>query len=230
LRRSGYTCLRISRLTEVRIAFNVRYKGRITTWKPERGFGFVTPAGGGEPVFLHITAFSDRRRAPVENEMVTYQLTYDERKRPRATNVKRSPVARAKRRSSSESVSSPIPLGFTLLFLLFVVTAMLAGRLPPVILAVYGVASIAAFLAYKFDKSAAQQGRWRTKESSLLFLGLVGGWPGAFIAQRVLRHKSRKRSFQIAFWGTVALNTGLLVLLLTKSGSDTLGQLFGAKQ
>jgi uncharacterized membrane protein YsdA (DUF1294 family) len=59
----------------------------------------------------------------------------------------------------------------------------------------------------------------------LLLLGLAGGWPGAFIAQRVLRHKSSKRSFQTAFWGTVALNTGLLVLLLTASRSNTLNQL-----
>jgi uncharacterized membrane protein YsdA (DUF1294 family)/cold shock CspA family protein len=204
---------------------SMRHKGRITTWKPGQGFGFVTPAGGGEPVFLHITAFSDRPRAPVENEMVTYELTYDRRRRPRATNVRRSAVARAKLQSSSDVVSSPIALGFTLLFVLFVVAATLAGRLSAVILGAYGVASILAFLAYKFDKSAAQRGHWRTKESSLLLLGLAGGWPGAFIAQRVLRHKSRKRSFQMAFWGTVALNTGLLALLVSKSGSNTLEQL-----
>jgi cold shock CspA family protein len=44
----------------------VRHKGKITNWNAERGFGFVTPAGGGERVFLHITAISDRRRPPAE--------------------------------------------------------------------------------------------------------------------------------------------------------------------
>ncbi len=46
------------------IAIIVRHKGKITSWNDERGFGFVTPAGGGERVFLHITAICDRRRPP----------------------------------------------------------------------------------------------------------------------------------------------------------------------
>src|SRR2546423_1582882 len=40
----------------------VRHKGKITTWNSDRGFGFVTPAGGGERVFVHITAIVDRTR------------------------------------------------------------------------------------------------------------------------------------------------------------------------
>ena len=56
------------------------------------------------------------------------------------------------------------------------------------------------------DKSAALSGRLRTSEDTLLVVGLLGGWPGALIAQKLLRHKSRKGSFQLLFWGTVALN------------------------
>ena len=29
---------------------------------------------------------------------------------------------------------------------------------------------------------------------------LLGGWPGALIAQQVFRHKTRKASFQTVFW------------------------------
>ena len=78
----------------------------------------------------------------------------------------------------------------------------------------YIVASMAAFVAYGADKSAAQSGRWRTPESTLHVLSLIGGWPGALVAQRVFRHKSRKRSFRAAFYATVALNCIALLSLL----------------
>jgi uncharacterized membrane protein YsdA (DUF1294 family) len=78
----------------------------------------------------------------------------------------------------------------------------------------YLAASVAAFAAYAFDKAAARNGEWRTKESTLLGLGVLGGWPGALVAQTLLRHKSSKRTFQAAFWLTVLLNCGALASLL----------------
>ncbi len=82
-----------------------------------------------------------------------------------------------------------------------------------IILVWYLAASVATVLAYGVDKSAAESDRWRVKEGTLHMLALVGGWPGALIAQRVFRHKSRKRSFQAGFMVTVALNCVALVLL-----------------
>ena len=78
------------------------------------------------------------------------------------------------------------------------------------VLAVYAIASVASFAAYAFDKSAARQRQRRTPERTLLLLGLVGGWPGALLAQRCLRHKTAKTSFQVRFWITVAVNLGVL--------------------
>jgi uncharacterized membrane protein YsdA (DUF1294 family) len=77
----------------------------------------------------------------------------------------------------------------------------------------YLAASVATVLAYGFDKSAAVRDRWRVKESTLHMLSLAGGWPGAFIAQRVFRHKSRKPSFQTRFMVTVIVNCAALVLI-----------------
>lgn len=77
--------------------------------------------------------------------------------------------------------------------------------------ALYGGASVACFVAYALDKRAAGTGRRRTPERTLLLLGLAGGWPGALLAQRWLRHKSRKTAFRRRFWGSVALNLTLLV-------------------
>ena len=82
------------------------------------------------------------------------------------------------------------------------------------ILILYVAASLAAVVSYAADKSAARSGRWRTAERTLHLLALIGGWPGALIAQRAFRHKSRKPSFQIAFFVTVALNCAALLWFL----------------
>jgi uncharacterized membrane protein YsdA (DUF1294 family)/cold shock CspA family protein len=203
----------------------VRLKGKITQWNAERGFGFVTPAGGGERVFLHITALSDRRRQLAEDEIVTYELELDERKRPRAVNVRRSLPIRTKSHSTDTPMSVSVKVVVASLFILLIITATLNGALRFAVAATYGVGSVLTFLVYWFDKSAARRGRWRTKESSLLLLGLAGGWPGAIVAQTVLRHKSRKESFQVPFWGTVAMNSAVLGWLLTDNGSRFLDQL-----
>ncbi|WP_347978800.1 DUF1294 domain-containing protein [Microbacterium sp. ProA8] len=74
----------------------------------------------------------------------------------------------------------------------------------------YGAASLVTFAAYGIDKSAARRGATRISEQTLLLLGLVGGWPGALVAQQLFRHKTRKRSFRRAFWGTVGVNVLVL--------------------
>jgi uncharacterized membrane protein YsdA (DUF1294 family) len=104
----------------------------------------------------------------------------------------------------------------TSLFIIIVIAGTLVGRLPLAVIVIYGAVSILTFLLYWSDKLAARQGRWRTRESSLLFLGLAGGWPGAVLAQRILHHKTRKQRFQLAFWGTAVVNSIVLGWLLTK--------------
>lgn len=70
------------------------------------------------------------------------------------------------------------------------------------------VASVISFILYFVDKNAARNCRQRIPESTLHLFALVGGWPGALIAQQVFRHKTRKTSFRIVFWLTVLLNVG----------------------
>jgi uncharacterized membrane protein YsdA (DUF1294 family) len=63
--------------------------------------------------------------------------------------------------------------------------------------------SLLTFFIYGFDKNAAETGRWRTAEKTLHLLSLIGGWPGAWVAQRLFRHKVRKASFMAGYWATV---------------------------
>jgi uncharacterized membrane protein YsdA (DUF1294 family) len=109
-------------------------------------------------------------------------------------------------------------------FVVFVAAAVFVGRLPPAILALYLGASIAAIVAYARDKAAAREDRWRTPESTLHLIGLVGGWPGALFAQRVLRHKSSKTEFQRVYWATVVLNCLALAWLLSAKGAAFLAR------
>lgn len=101
----------------------------------------------------------------------------------------------------------------SVIFLGFIVAASLMNYIPINLVFVYLSASIVTYIAYAFDKSKAQRGAWRTPESTLHFFALIGGWPGAAIAQQTLRHKSKKRNFRIVFWLTVIVNCGVLAWL-----------------
>ena len=94
--------------------------------------------------------------------------------------------------------------------LLYAAAAVLRG-VPAWADLLYAGASAPCFAFYAIDKSAARAGRGRISESMLLSLGFVGGWPGAIVAQQLLRHKTAKRSFRFRFWLSVVANVALFV-------------------
>lgn len=83
-----------------------------------------------------------------------------------------------------------------------------------VILGDYVVMSAVTYALYGLDKSAARRGSRRTPESTLHLLALAGGWPGALLAQRRFRHKTRKQPFRAIFWATVVANLLVLSLII----------------
>lgn len=93
---------------------------------------------------------------------------------------------------------------------------MALEQIEPAVLGLYTLSSVMAFVAYAVDKHAAQNNLWRVKESHLHLLALIGGWPGAWLAQKTLRHKTKKASFQAAFWVTVALNCAAVGWILVR--------------
>jgi uncharacterized membrane protein YsdA (DUF1294 family)/cold shock CspA family protein len=203
----------------------MRHQGKITDWKDSRGFGFITPKSGGEKVFVHIKSFVNRQRRPVGNEIVTYSLKTDANGRIQAESVaffgERMPHATTYGRNN-------VSLILALAFLAFVSGSVVAGKLPFSVLGFYFVASAVAFVAYALDQSAARNDQWRTRESTLHLFALIGGWPGALAAQRLLRHKTKKQSFQIVFWVTVVLNCGAFGWLFSSKGADALHSFLGA--
>ena len=192
-----------------------RYQGKITSWKDEQGFGFITPNGGGPSVFVHIKSFSLPGSRPGDGKIVTYELTTNEQGKPRAENVA---FVGAPRRESAPKQTSALIVAAG--FLVFIGLLYQTGKLPITILALYLGASVLTVVAYSLDKSAARNNRWRIQEDTLHLLALTGGWPGALVAQQLMRHKTKKTSFRVIFWVTVIANCGALGWLLSPSGAE----------
>ena len=123
------------------------------------------------------------------------------------------------RSRSSQLFGVLVAVAIAVIFFAALVVRDERWTVPQWVALVYPAASILCFLVYALDKSAARGGRWRTSESTLLGLGLVGGWPGAILAQQLFRHKIRKPSFMRVFVGTVVANLAVLVLVATPLGT-----------
>ena len=199
----------------------MRSKGKITSWNDDKGFGFITPFEGGDRVFIHIKAIKSRGRRPAVNDVVTYSIAKDNQGRTRAVDA--TLAGEKPRKMAAQESNRPVMI-IAWLFLIVVGMSCYFTELPLIVLGAYVLVSMIAFIAYAIDKSAAQAGRWRTSESSLHLLALLGGWPGALLAQQTLRHKSKKGSFRIMLWFTVLLNVAGLVWLHTAEGLAFLGQ------
>ena len=191
-------------------------RGRLTEWNDERGFGFVTPLDGDGRLFVHVSEFPRDKRRPEELDLLTYDVSHDERGGPRAVHVDfLAPVEPVEHHGRSQAMSSPTMGEVIAVALFFLVVSLLVvtGRVPLFFLGIYLVLSLALFAVYGADKSAAVGNRRRTPEATLHLMALVGGWPGALMARTVFHHKTRKQPFSLIFWCTVVANcAGLLWL------------------
>ena len=174
---------------------NSELTGKIVEWNEARGYGFLE--ANGKRAFLHINEFVERHKRPAVGDSIQFELGTDVQGRGCA---KRAVHVRDGGR-------------FTFAHLLVLVgllalPAVAAQRLPlhPALFWGY-VLVLSAFTygMYAHDKRLARVREWRLPEAALHLFELLGGWPGAFIAQRHIRHKCAKTSFQFTFWLIVLL-------------------------
>jgi uncharacterized membrane protein YsdA (DUF1294 family) len=172
------------------------FTGRIAEWDNATRCGWVD--SDGQRIFLHRREFAEMRKRPEVGDVVRFT----------AGNGP-SGVLCAK---NAMHLSNGGRFGFlagSLFIALLVLPAAAIARLslPPLTLAAYiGLVNASTFILYRADKQRARSKDWRIKETSLHFMELIGGWPGAFLAQRFYRHKCFKLSYQIAFWLIVLLH------------------------
>ena len=186
----------------------MRFDGKLKSWNDDRGFGFIEPAQGGDEIFVHIKGFPPGTGRPVIGLLLSFEVGLGPQGKKRAKSVEfirtRSQVQPAR----AESPARWTPARRLVIPAVMGLFAFVASQwsVKPVVAMAYLIASLLAFMAYALDKSAAIQGRRRIPESTLHVVSLACGWPGALLAQQVLRHKSSKASFQSTYWGTVVLN------------------------
>ncbi len=212
--------------------------GTLTKWHDDRGFGFIQPVDGSPEVFLHISELKDVTRRPQANDTIYYYSVVNSDGKVRAINAF---ILGARSKSVTPSMSSSMPSSISLgrdtgpnakssasfpiaevillsilpLFGAMHFTWMTRNPLP---LILYPTMSIVTYAHYADDKSRAKRKVWRISEKRLHLCELLGGWLGGFIAQRILRHKSQKASYQNMFWAIVILHHGVWVFwLLQKS-------------
>lgn len=191
--------------------------GKITDWSDDRGLGFITPLHGQQRVFFHIRDYQQSGRRPERGELVKYVASRQDG-RWKATLVERAVVSTKKTRPT-KSWRIPASTHFTLIaFYSFgLALAIVDHRLPiEFVFLVFGMSAI-AYMAYAFDKQAAQKGLWRIPETTLHLIELLFGWPGALLAQLRLRHKTSKLSYRVEFWLMALTNLTATALWVARS-------------
>ncbi len=191
----------------------MQFSGTLKTWHDDRGFGFIEPALGGQEIFVHIKAFPAGTGRPVVGQKLLFEVGTGNNGKKSARAVQYPARSRVINKPKIESAaewtllrSLAIP-GFVVIYAF---VAMRFGFVPGVLIVYVGL-SICAMVFYAMDKAAAKAGSWRTPENTLHLIALAGGWPGALIAQQLLRHKTSKADFVVVFWFTVLLNVCVFV-------------------
>lgn len=74
--------------------------------------------------------------------------------------------------------------------------------------------NLVTYWAYWLDKRAAIRGAWRIPERQLHALEMLGGWSGALVAQKVLHHKNKKKSYRGEFAFILIMQLGFITVAL----------------
>ncbi len=163
---------------------------KIVEWHDEKGYGFLQV--GKSRLFLHRRDFVERHKRPAVGDVIRFIGGIDARGRTCAKNA-----------VHVNDGGRITVFAVLLLACLLVLPGLALHRrgldfrwVGAYVLLIGGV----SYGSYALDKRRARAKAWRISEAGLHVTELLGGWPGAFLAQRRLRHKVSKPGYQFVFW------------------------------
>ncbi|WP_339389539.1 DUF1294 domain-containing protein [Vibrio neptunius] len=188
-------------------------QGTISEWHDTKGYGYISVDDQDAQIKFHLCDLEAYGHPPRISERVQFRLAKDDQGGIRAVNIERQLVFN-------------FSLAIAIWFLTTLVASVLILDYPPLSLVLYIALSTIAYIVYALDKQALHTGGWCVPSLTFHVLNLVGGWPGALLAQSVLHHKYNDIGFKSLFWVTLCANFGLFCWTLTKQGSLAMIEFF----
>ncbi|WP_373740446.1 DUF1294 domain-containing protein [Neisseria sp.] len=204
------------------------FGGAVVAWNEERGQGFIRYGDESQNVLFDEAAFHYAGRRPhIGDEVKFFCRPPVAGERQQAARVVLSEHAGMLSSDTPCDDAAPDrkPLWFALSVTAAAAWLLAVGWLSATLSGIYFFASLAAFWFYLKDKEAVQAMRRNGERSDTAYFerigegvlhrcAVIGGWPGALIAQHLLRHKQNQQPFIWLFWATVAANIAMTYVLL----------------
>lgn len=207
-------------------------QGIVSYWRDDKGFGFISTTRG-ERLFFHIHDFvTQPNQRPAQGDLISFQLGVDKQNRPCALKLQLDKPLTPLIAEHSNFIRAKVPSFnqiqhqawcFRYLFFFLLLLSLLAGSFVLTVPLFYLEASLFTYWLYQIDKKLASNGQHsRLPEESLQMFSLIGGWPGALMAQKRLHHKVHKTPFQREFRFVIYGNSCFLLWILSDSGAEFL--------
>ena len=107
-------------------------KGKVVSWKEDKGFGFINPENKSKQVFFHISSVKKAVRKPEVGDLVTFEVAKDSQGRLKATHVLLEGVSLSQSGSSKRIVTEPVKkdaLDYSTYFVLPILISVSLGLL-----------------------------------------------------------------------------------------------------
>ena len=187
--------------------------GKLRSWDDKKGYGFITSTDDGRDIFVHIEDFKHDNYRPQAGGTIYYRVTRDDNGKLKAYDAM---VKEDEFKIIKKKITFKIWIIVSIPFILSAYA--LVALMSPAPAMIYSLMSFIGFIIYAKDKYKAKNDDWRISENTLHLIEFFGGWPGALLAQRELRHKNRKKSYQITFWFIVAMHlSGWVYFIISKT-------------
>ena len=184
-------------------------KGMLVMWNDQKGFGFIQPDGSDDDYFVHISTFKKGLpRRPETGDIVHFRPAESAGKKRAAFALipALEAIAPPPKHFELNPRQRTWPVNLLIALPLVLSCYLLIMAANPLPFFAYWLLSLLTMILYGFDKAHAAMRKWRVPEIYFHLLELLGGWPGALIAQNDFRHKTRQSAYLWILRGIIAIH------------------------